>query len=129
MQVKSLRKHTTAFLDCHLCVLNPQNYIKDMAAAGANQFTFHIETAGVDMDIEKAKEIAAQVSSACVGCAFFLCVCVGRGGGGVGRNSLPVCRSAHVRCRTELKTDRANDASTPLPQPVPCVLGRCVVLA
>lgn len=26
--VKSLRKHTDAFLDCHLCVLNPQNYVK-----------------------------------------------------------------------------------------------------
>ena len=28
--VKSLRKHTDAFLDCHLCVLNPQNYLDGM---------------------------------------------------------------------------------------------------
>ena len=28
--VKSLRKHTDAFLDCHLCVLNPQNYVEGM---------------------------------------------------------------------------------------------------
>ena len=62
--VKSLRKHTTAFLDCHLCVFNPQNYVKDMAAAGASQFTFHIETAGVDFSCERAAEIAAEVRAA-----------------------------------------------------------------
>jgi ribulokinase/ribulose-phosphate 3-epimerase len=62
--VKSLRKHTTAFLDCHLCVLNPQNYIKDMINAGASQFTFHIEAAGVDMDCTKAAAIVAQVKAA-----------------------------------------------------------------
>jgi ribulose-phosphate 3-epimerase len=61
--VKSLRKHTDAFLDCHLCVLNPQNYVNDMAAAGASQFTFHIEAAGVDFSCEKAAEIAAKVKS------------------------------------------------------------------
>jgi ribulose-phosphate 3-epimerase len=61
--VKSLRKHTDAFLDCHLCVLNPQNYINDMAAAGASQFTFHIEAEGVDFSCEKAAEIAAEVKS------------------------------------------------------------------
>lgn len=26
--VKALRKHTDAFLDCHLAVLNPQNYVE-----------------------------------------------------------------------------------------------------
>lgn len=62
--VKSLRKHTSAFLDCHLCVLNPQNYVKDMAAAGASQFTFHIETAGVEYDCKRAASIAAQVRDA-----------------------------------------------------------------
>lgn len=57
--VKSLRKHTKAFLDCHLCVVNPENYVKDMIAAGASQFTFHIEA--VDMDCEKAAELALQI--------------------------------------------------------------------
>ena len=42
-QVKALRKHTDAFLDCHLCVVHPEAYVADMAAAGASQFTFHIE--------------------------------------------------------------------------------------
>jgi ribulose-phosphate 3-epimerase len=47
-----------------LCVLNPQNYIKDMINAGASQFTFHIEAAGVDMDCTKAAAIVAQVKAA-----------------------------------------------------------------
>lgn len=44
--VKSLRKHTTAFLDCHLMVTDPAAWVADFAAAGANQFTFHIEATG-----------------------------------------------------------------------------------
>jgi len=41
--IKSLRPHTKAFLDCHLMVSKPEQWVKDFAAAGANQFTFHIE--------------------------------------------------------------------------------------
>ncbi|KAJ1532774.1 hypothetical protein HK096_006196 [Nowakowskiella sp. JEL0078] len=41
--VKSLRKHTNAFLDCHLMVSNPEQWVGDFAKAGANQYTFHIE--------------------------------------------------------------------------------------
>eukprot|EP00238_Polyblepharides_amylifera_P014356 CAMPEP_0196586392 /NCGR_PEP_ID=MMETSP1081-20130531/54094_1 /TAXON_ID=36882 /ORGANISM="Pyramimonas amylifera, Strain CCMP720" /LENGTH=223 /DNA_ID=CAMNT_0041908255 /DNA_START=61 /DNA_END=732 /DNA_ORIENTATION=+ len=41
--VKSLRKHTKAFLDCHLMVSNPQDYVKPLQEAGASMFTFHIE--------------------------------------------------------------------------------------
>lgn len=41
--MKSLRKHTTAFLDCHLMVTTPEDYVKELAAAGASQFTFHVE--------------------------------------------------------------------------------------
>ncbi|GAB4814271.1 hypothetical protein N2152v2_001317 [Parachlorella kessleri] len=62
--VKSLRKHTSAFLDCHLCVLNPQNYVKDMAAAGASQFTFHLEAAGIDMNTSKAIDLGNAVRQA-----------------------------------------------------------------
>ena len=60
--VKSLRKRTTAFLDCHLCVLEPWRYVKDMADAGADQFTFHIEAVGMDTD--KAAGIAAEARAA-----------------------------------------------------------------
>ena len=42
--IRSLRKHTDAFLDCHLMVTAPEKWVDDFAKAGANQFTFHIET-------------------------------------------------------------------------------------
>lgn len=42
--VKALRKHTTAFLDCHLMVSDPGKWVDDFSKAGADRFTFHIET-------------------------------------------------------------------------------------
>ncbi|KYQ90685.1 ribulose phosphate 3-epimerase [Tieghemostelium lacteum] len=41
--IKSLRKHTTGHLDCHLMVTNPELMIDDFKVAGANSITFHIE--------------------------------------------------------------------------------------
>jgi pentose-5-phosphate-3-epimerase len=44
--VKALRKHLPdAFLDCHLMVTNPEQWIPDFAKAGASGVTVHIETA------------------------------------------------------------------------------------
>lgn len=43
--IQSLRKHTDAFLDCHLMVTNPADYVAAFAKAGASGFTFHIEAA------------------------------------------------------------------------------------
>jgi ribulose-phosphate 3-epimerase len=42
--IKSLRKHTKAFLDCHLMVTNPEKWVDDFKDAGASSLTFHIET-------------------------------------------------------------------------------------
>jgi ribulose-phosphate 3-epimerase len=41
--VKSLSKRTDAFLDCHLMVTNPRDYVQPLRDAGANMFTFHVE--------------------------------------------------------------------------------------
>lgn len=42
--VASLRKHSTAFFDVHLMVSNPKQWIADYAKAGADMYTFHIES-------------------------------------------------------------------------------------
>ncbi|KAI9597894.1 ribulose-phosphate 3-epimerase [Syncephalis fuscata] len=41
--IKSLRKHTDAFLDCHLMVSEPEKWVNDFAKAGASMYTFHVE--------------------------------------------------------------------------------------
>ncbi|XP_031252392.1 ribulose-phosphate 3-epimerase, cytoplasmic isoform [Pistacia vera] len=41
--IESLRKHTKAYLDCHLMVTNPLDYVEPMGKAGASGFTFHVE--------------------------------------------------------------------------------------
>lgn len=44
--VKCLRKNVSGFLDCHLMVSEPRRWMKEFAAAGANQFTYHYEVDG-----------------------------------------------------------------------------------
>ncbi|KAK9067369.1 hypothetical protein SSX86_014696 [Deinandra increscens subsp. villosa] len=41
--IESLRKHTKAYLDCHLMVTNPIDYVDQLGKAGASGFTFHVE--------------------------------------------------------------------------------------
>jgi ribulose-phosphate 3-epimerase len=41
--VASLRKHTAAYLDCHLMVSEPWKWVDAFAAAGASGLTFHLE--------------------------------------------------------------------------------------
>ncbi|KAF8013135.1 hypothetical protein BT93_I1112 [Corymbia citriodora subsp. variegata] len=41
--IKSLGKHTKAYLDCHLMVTNPLDYVEPLGDAGASGFTFHVE--------------------------------------------------------------------------------------
>ncbi|XP_076949543.1 ribulose-phosphate 3-epimerase, cytoplasmic isoform-like [Bidens hawaiensis] len=41
--IESLRKHTNAYLDCHLMVTNPLDYVDQFGKAGASGFTFHVE--------------------------------------------------------------------------------------
>ncbi|EFC48788.1 predicted protein [Naegleria gruberi] len=48
--VKSLRKHTKGFLDCHLMVSHPSKWIHDFIEAGADNITFHYESENGDLE-------------------------------------------------------------------------------
>lgn len=63
--VKSLRKATDMFLDCHLMISNPYEYIDAFASSGADLISFHIES---NSDVEKTIEkiISAGVKPALV---------------------------------------------------------------
>ena len=63
--VKSLRKATDMFLDCHLMISNPYDYIDAFASSGADLISFHIES---NSDVEKTIEkiISAGVKPALV---------------------------------------------------------------
>jgi ribulose-phosphate 3-epimerase len=41
--VAALRRHSDAFLDCHLMMTNPWDYLRDFAEAGASSCTVHVE--------------------------------------------------------------------------------------
>ena len=66
--IACLRKNTVGILDVHLMVTNPEQWIQDMADAGTNIFTFHIEVTD-DNDkilsiIEKVKATGMKVGLA-----------------------------------------------------------------
>lgn len=56
--VKSLRKVTKLPLDVHLMIENPEKYIPDFAAAGADIITVHQEAC-----VENLPEVVAQIKS------------------------------------------------------------------
>ena len=51
--VKSIRKATDMFLDCHLMISNPFDYVESFAKSGADLISFHIES---ESDVEKTLE-------------------------------------------------------------------------
>ncbi|CAN0391383.1 unnamed protein product [Ascophyllum nodosum] len=63
--IKGLRKHTKALLDAHLMVSHPAQWIDDMAAAGVDRLTFHVEaTDKVSELIERVKAKGMRVGIA-----------------------------------------------------------------
>ncbi len=60
--VKSLRKKTKSYIDCHLMVSNPEAWVDGFAEAGANCITIHAEaTAHLDRLIHRIREKGCQV--------------------------------------------------------------------
>jgi pentose-5-phosphate-3-epimerase len=47
----SLRKATPAFLDCHLMVSHPEQWVDEFSKAGADMFTFHLESIVGDISV------------------------------------------------------------------------------
>ena len=64
--IKSLRAHCpNAFLDCHLMVVNPKQWIAPFAEAGASQYTFHYEATNEhDLIIDQIKKNGMKVGMA-----------------------------------------------------------------
>ena len=60
--IECLRKHTDMFLDIHLMIINPENYIERFIDAGADLVTFHLEaTKNVDKCIEMIRARGKKV--------------------------------------------------------------------
>lgn len=58
--VKSINKATDMFLDCHLMISNPYDYIDAFASSGADLIAFHIESnSDVQKTIDKIKSTGA----------------------------------------------------------------------
>lgn len=54
--VKSIRKSTDMFLDCHLMISDPYDYIDAFAGSGADLIAFHVESnSDIERTIEKIK--------------------------------------------------------------------------
>ncbi len=60
--VKSLRKKTKSYIDCHLMVSRPEDWVDAFADAGANLITVHAEaTAHLDRLLHRIRERGCQV--------------------------------------------------------------------
>jgi ribulose-phosphate 3-epimerase len=62
--VKSLRKHTDLFLDCHLMVDNPQVLLDEFADAGADGCTVHVELGDPRPLFDKIRSLDMRVGLA-----------------------------------------------------------------
>jgi ribulose-phosphate 3-epimerase len=59
--VKSLRKRTDLYLDCHLMVDNPGEFLEDFADAGADGCTIHIELGDPRPLFARMRELGMRV--------------------------------------------------------------------
>ncbi len=60
--LKSIREHTNMFLDVHLMIVNPENYVTKFLRAGADIVTFHFEATQDPMEcIQLIKDSGGKV--------------------------------------------------------------------
>ncbi|HVM07097.1 MAG TPA: ribulose-phosphate 3-epimerase [Acidimicrobiales bacterium] len=62
--VASIRKHTDLYLDCHLMMTNPGQYLEAFRDAGANGCSVHVEIGGTDELIEQMRSLGLDVGLA-----------------------------------------------------------------
>ena len=62
--VASIRKHTDLYLDCHLMITNPADYLEAFKKAGANGCSVHIEVGGTDELIAQMRDLQLDVGLA-----------------------------------------------------------------
>ena len=62
--VASIRKHTDLYLDCHLMMTNPGEYLEAFRKAGANGCSVHVEVGGTDALIEQMRGLGLDVGLA-----------------------------------------------------------------
>ena len=65
MIIQSLRKKTKLYFDTHLMISNPEEYLDEFRAAGADSITVHYEAcAHLSRTIERIRELGARVGVA-----------------------------------------------------------------
>jgi ribulose-phosphate 3-epimerase len=62
--VASLRRHSPLFFDCHLMMTNPEKYLKDFAAAGADGCTVHVEIGATAELIAQMRDLGLRAGVA-----------------------------------------------------------------
>jgi ribulose-phosphate 3-epimerase len=62
--VRSIRKHTALYLDCHLMITDPGEYLEPFAKAGAQGVTVHAETGDLGDVIAEARGLGLRVGVA-----------------------------------------------------------------
>ena len=62
--VRSIRRHTDLYLDCHLMVTDPANFLEEFAKAGANGCSVHVEVGGVPDLIRQMRDLGLDAGLA-----------------------------------------------------------------
>ena len=61
--VRSIRAHTSLYLDCHLMITDPKTYLPDFAKAGASNCSVHVE-------LGRTRELIAQCADLGIDCGL-----------------------------------------------------------